>query len=122
VAQTLGIVDIVWRGQKLAAERGASLRLGGVKNNPVITGRQVHRAGEMEPSEITATIPLMRGQRLLDIVGDGREGELQCICDTGQTYVFADAFLSNRPTVTGGEGGKVELIWMAGEAEELLNG
>ena len=122
MAQTLGIIDIVWRGRRLAVERGASLKLGGVKNNAVITGRQVHRAGEMEASEITATIPLMRGQRILDVYGDGREGELQCICDTGQTYVFADAFLSNRPEMTGGEGGKIELTWMAGEGEELLNG
>ena len=122
MASTLGIIDIVWRGQKLAVERGASLRLGGLKNNPVITGRQIHRSAEMEASEITATIPLLRGQRLLDLYGDGREGELQCVCDTGQTYVFADAFLTNRPEVTGGEGGKVELVWMAGEPEELLNG
>jgi hypothetical protein len=50
------------------------------------------------------------------------EGELQVICDTGQTYVFADAFLTDRPEMTSGEGGKIELKWAAGAPEELLNG
>lgn len=122
MADTLGIIDIVWKGKKLPVEKGAKVKLGGPKNNAVLAGRQVHRAQEMEASEITATIPLMRGQRLLDLYGDGREGELQVICNTGQTYVFSDAFLENRPEMTAGEGGKVELKWMAGEPEELING
>ena len=122
MADTLGLIDVVWKGAKLYVERGAKLKLGGMKNNPVIRGRRVDRAQEFEASEVTATIALERGQRLLDVVGDGSEGELQCLCDTGQTYVFPDAFLTNRPEMTGGEGGKIELMWAAGEAEELLNG
>lgn len=122
MAQTLGIIDLVWRGRKLAVEKGAKLKLGGIKNNAVIAGRQVHRAGEFEASEITATIPLQRGQRLLDLWGSGQEGELQALCDTGQTYIWPDAFLDNRPEATAGEGGKIELKWMAGEAEELIDG
>lgn len=122
MAQTLGIIDIYWREEKLAVEKGAKVKLGGLKNNAVITGRQVHRAQEMEASEITAVIALRRGQSLVAIYGDGSEGQLQVLCDTGQTFVFSDAFLSNRPEATGGEGGKVELVWMAGEGEEVING
>lgn len=120
--QTLGLIDVVWRGQKLKVERGSKLRLGGMKNNPVVRGRSVDRAAEFEASEVSATIALERDMRLLDLWGNGQEGELQCLCDTGQTYVFPAAFLTNRPDMTGGEGGKIEMMWAAGEAEELLNG
>ena len=122
MAQLLGIVDILWRGQKIDIEKGATLRLGGLQNMPVVMGRQVGRAQEFVASEVKATTNLARGMRLLDLYGSGQEGELQAICDTGQTYVFADAFLTNRPEATSGEGGKIELVWAAGEAEELLNG
>lgn len=121
MAQTLGIIDLVWRGRKLATEKGAKLMLGGIKQTPVMYGRQVGYAGEMEASTVTATIPLERGLRLSDIWASG-QGELQVVCDSGQTYVFPDAFLTNRPNATGGEGGKVEMEWSAGFAEEILNG
>ena len=121
MAQTLGIIDIVWRGTKLAVEKGAKVKLGGVKNNAVIVGRQVHRAQEMEASEITATFALLRGMLLMPIFDPG-EGPLEVLCDTGQTYAWPDAFMAKRPEATGGEGGKVEAMWMAGEPEELING
>ena len=60
MAETLGIVDVVWRGQNIDAER--------------------------------------------------------------QWYTAPEAFLTNRPEMTGGEGGKIELKWVFGECEELLNG
>lgn len=119
--QTLGIIDLVWKGQKLAVEKGAKVRLGGIKNNPVPYGRQVGRAQEFEQSEITATIPLKKGQRIGDIFSTD-EGELQVLCDTGQTFVWPDAFIMNRPEMTGGEGGKIEAKWAAGEPEEIING
>ncbi|GGG31012.1 hypothetical protein GCM10010964_18690 [Caldovatus sediminis] len=119
--QLLGIVDIVWQGRRIPVEKGAKLKLGGLKNNAIPYGRQVGRAQEFEPSEITATTHLRRGQRFSDLYAVD-EGELQVICDTGQTYVFADAFLTDRPEMTSGEGGKIELKWAAGAPEELLNG
>jgi hypothetical protein len=67
MAQTLGIIDIVWRGRKLAVEKGAKAMLGGLKQNSVVYGRQVGFAQEFEASTITATVPLERGQRILDV-------------------------------------------------------
>ena len=119
--QLLGIQEIVWRGQKLAVEKGSKLTLGGIKNNAVVFGRQVGRAQEFEPTEVEVTIPLKRGMRITDVFVQG-EGELQVLCDTGQTYAWPDAFITNRPEMTGGEGGKISVKWSAGEAEEILNG
>lgn len=121
MAQTLGIVDVVWRGERLKVDKGSKLKLGGLKSNPVARARSMDHADEFEGSEISATIQMERGKSVLAIYAT-RTGELQVICDTGQTYVWTDAFLSNRPEATGGEGGKIELKWMAGEPEELLNG
>lgn len=117
--QTLGIIDITWRGRRLDVEKGAKLMLGGIKNNPVTFGRMVGRAQEFVASEITATVPFRRGQSIGDVFAV-TEGELIAECDTGQIFTWADAFLVDRPTLTGGEGGKIELKWQAGEAQELL--
>jgi len=117
--QTLGIVDIVWRGRNIPVEKGAKFKIGGIKNNPVTYGRKVGRAQEFIGSEATATTNLERGQRWGN-TWDAGEGELQVVCDTGQTYVMDDAFLTDIPEITGGEGGKIELQWMASAPEEIL--
>lgn len=120
MAQVLGIIDITWRGVNIPVEKGAKLKLGGMKNNPVVYGRKVGRAEEFAASEITATTHLEKGQRYGSIYSSG-DGELQVICDTGQTYTFPDAFLTDMPEMTGGEGGKLELKWQAGDFEEVLS-
>lgn len=120
MAQTLGIIDIEWRGVKIAVEKGASLELGGLMQKEVIAGRQVHFANEMTASKVTAMFPLRRGDSLLAIWAPG-QGPLQVLCDTGQTYAWDDAFLTNRPKATSGDGGKVEGIWAGGEPSELIS-
>lgn len=117
--QTLGIVDIVWRGRNIPVEKGAKFKIGGIKNNPVTYGRKVGRAQEFMGSEVSATTNLERGQRWGN-TWDAGEGELQVVCDTGQSYVMDDAFLTDIPYITGGEGGKIELQWMASAPEEIL--
>lgn len=120
MAQTVGIIDLVWNGRYLAAKKGSTARLGGIRNNAVTHGRQVSRAQEYQGSEIKAKVPFERGMRLADIWIDG-EAELQVRLDTGQTYVFNDAFLSgDRPTITEGEGGDIDLTWSAGTPEEII--
>lgn len=118
--QVLGIVDIYWRGRNIPVEKGAKLRLGGIKNNAVTYGRGVGRAQEFQGSEITAKTHLERGQSALDLFAEG-EDELQVICDTGQTFVWQDAFLEgDRPEMTGGAGGEIDLKWVGGEPEEVI--
>jgi len=120
MTQVLGIIDIIWRGRNIPVEKGAKFRIGGLKNNPVTYGRKVGRAQEYQGSMVTATTNLERGQRLGNLLDSG-EGELQVRCDTGQTYVLKDAFLSgDRPETTGGEGGKIELNWEGGTPTEVL--
>ena len=119
MAQVLGIVDIIWRGRNIPVEKGAKIKVGGIKNNAVTYGRKVARAQEFEGSEVTATTNLEKGQRYGNL-WDAGEGELQVVCDTGQTFTFNDAFLTDHPDITGGDGGKIELKWAGSAPEEVL--
>lgn len=121
MAQTLGIIDVSWKGARLDIEKGGTLRLGGFKQNVVTTSRRAHHAREYEASEVKVTKVFRRGESVGDVFTLG-EGELIVLCDTGQSYVFADAVINNRPMMTAGEGGKQEITWSASEPEELVNG
>ena len=121
MAQVLGIIEISWLGKNIPVEKGAKIRLGGMKNNAVTYGRKVGSAKEFQGSEISAKTHLEKGQRFGELYSTEEEGELSVICDTGQTYIFADAFfVDDRPDMTGGEGGSIELKWAAGDYQEVL--
>lgn len=119
MAQTLGLIDVIWKGRQIPVESGSKLLLGGLQNTGVTTGRRHDYAQSFAPSKITAVTNLFQGQSWSDIY-DPSPGELQVQCDTGQSYIFSDAFMTERPEGTGGEGGKLELVWEAGAFEEVI--
>ena len=119
MAQAVGIIDVVWKGVKIPTEKGATFNPGGMQNNAVVVGRQVHRSQEFMASAVKFTTVLLAGQRLTDVIGNGQEGEMQVKCDTGQTFLIPDAFLTKKPDVTGGEGGKIALEFAGSEALEI---
>ena len=121
MAQTLGVVDIVWKGKRIPVEKGAKFKPGGMKNSNVLLATRVDRAVSFEAGEVSATTVLLRGQSFQGLYSTG-EGELQVICDTGQSLIWSDAFLNDLIEGTGGEGGKIEFKWTVGVPEELLNG
>ncbi|WP_026379363.1 phage tail tube protein [Afifella pfennigii] len=117
--QTLGLIDIVWRGRNIPVKRGAKVTVGGIQNVVVTYGRKTGRAQEFRASVVKATSNFERGQRW-GTLWDPGEGELQVVCDSGQTFVFNDAFLTERPEITGGEDGQFELTWAASAPEEII--
>ncbi|MDA8049963.1 MAG: phage tail tube protein [Rhodospirillales bacterium] len=120
MAQSLGVVDIIWAGQKLPIEKGATFKQGGLINKSVMAGRQVFYSQEMMPTEVKASTPLQGGQSMAAILA-ASPGELQFVCDTGQTYVVTGAFIVDQAEITGGEGGKMTLVWNGPAAEELIS-
>ena len=116
---SIGIIDIYWLGKKIDAEKGARFTLPGYNNNPVNAGRRTYRSQEWMHGECTASTVFSRGRSAEDFA-PGAEGELQIVCDSGQTYTSPDAFLTKRPQITGGDGGKVELVWNFSTYSELL--
>jgi hypothetical protein len=119
MAQTLGLIALTWRGQALSIEKGGKVKLGGLMQKEVITGQQVNYCNEMVASEVTANMKMDANTVLLGIWAPG-QGELQVICDTGQSYVWGDAFLTNMPEFTAGDGGKVPLKFGGGAPLELV--
>ncbi len=121
MAQTLGLINVIWRGQKLSIEKGGTVKLGGLLQKKVITGQQVDYANEMTASEVNVTARVQRGTSIIALFAPG-QGELQVECDTGQTYTWPDAFIADQPSFTAGDGGKLKVKWEAGAATEVLNG
>jgi hypothetical protein len=116
--QTVGVIDAIFQGRKLPLEKGAKFNPGGFKNNPVIAGRQVFRSQEVVASMLDGVTVLPKGTKLGDLLPDG-EGELQVICDTGQVFVVPDAFRTEVPDVTGGDGGKIPVKIAGSPATEI---
>ena len=108
--QILGVIDAVWKGRKLPLEKGATFEKGGVKNNPIIFGRQTFRSQEGTSAKLTCKVPFRQGDTIASVVGDMTEGELQVVCDTGQVFVVPDAFMTEQPKLTGGDGMSLELV------------
>lgn len=119
MAQVLGIADIIWKGAGLNAQEGATFRPGGIQNKTVKAGRQGHRAQEFDVSEVKATIVFKRGDNLTALL-DTAVGELQFVTDVGTTFVLPEAWIVGKPTLTGGDGGKLELTWNASGYEESV--
>ncbi len=118
MAQSVGIIDLVWRGTRIKVEKGAKVKLGGIQNNTVEYGRGAARSQEFKASSVEVTTILLRGQKASDLY-TVEEGELQIQLDTGQTIVAHAAWMTERPDITGGEGGKIPLKWAFGEYEEI---
>jgi len=119
-AQTLGIIDLFWGGQKIPIETGGKVTLGGLRNKPVVVGRQVRRAQEMLQSEVSVTSIVEAGVSVLQLLGTAA-AEMQVHCDTGQVFTWEEAFIEGAPGFTGGEGGKLEIKLVAGEPQELVS-
>ncbi len=121
MAQTLGLITVIWKGVNIPVEKGGTVTLGGLLQKEVITGTTVDYANEMHASEVQCTGRVRRGDALLALFGPGA-GELQVQCDTGQSYLWPEAFFSGAPRFTGDDGGKLKLEWKAGSPQEILNG
>ena len=121
MAQTLGLIYIVWQGQKIKIKEGGQVKFGGLESDAVVTGTAVDYSEKMIAGSVHCTSVLTRGQSLLPIWGQGA-GELQVQCDTGQTYVWPDAVLHNTGNFVAGKGGDVKLEYIVGIPQEILNG
>jgi hypothetical protein len=117
-AQTLSIADIYWNGVGLDIKDGASLELGGLRNAPVMSTRKVFNAQKMEASKIRCSVIVQPGMNIGQIFGTGT-GELQVQCDTGQSFVWDDAFIVGSVKLVAKADGSLDVEWNAGTPTEL---
>jgi hypothetical protein len=119
MSQVAGIADVYWLGQQIDVKPVVTLQLGGVVNKPVVVGRKIKRAQVMVEAVISAKFSLDKGLRITDLINADQEGELQVHFDSGQKFIWADAFVSDATTLTTGDGSEGDVKFGAGIHTEI---
>jgi len=119
MSQRLGKAFIKWDGKLLESMPDAKISLGGVERNPVIGANNVHGFSEkIKESTLECEISVST-ETSLDELANIADATITFECDTGQTYVMRNAFLTEPPQATAGDGGKVPLKFAGPKAEEM---
>lgn len=118
-SNSVGILSIWWNGTQYDCQKGSSLRLPGFRNVTQVAGYTAHRSQEFQAGECKATPLLLEGMGLSTFT-PGDSGELQVVANTGQSWVFPDAWITDAPTMTD-DGGKVPVTWNMNVGQELID-
>src|SRR3546814_732515 len=118
MTQFLSRATIRANGQVIETNKGASLDLGGGKRNPIVTGRKVGYAEETVPAMVECETSLASGMSL-EAWRNLVDATIIFECDTGQSYVIRDAFITDAITLKDGDGGNVSLKFSGPGAEEV---
>lgn len=117
--QLLGIATIKADGKLLRTNKGAKLDIGGAMRTPVTGSGRVHGyAEETKEATLECEISLAKGDKLEDI-RNIVDATITFECDTGQTYVVREAFVTETLQITEGEGGKIPVKFAGQPAEEM---
>lgn len=120
-AQSLGVVYLVWGGQRIdVEEKSTSFSRGGRVAKAVQAGAKTTQSYAYMPSKVTAKFPLLGGMTL-DGLTALNGTELQVQCDTGQTYTIAEAVIQGDPKISGGQSANVSVEWGGGPAVEVIS-
>lgn len=119
MAQFLGRATIKIDGAVVETNKGASLDLGGVKRTAIVTGSKVGYAEELVPATVECETSLERGMSL-ETFRKLAGATVIFECDTGQSYVIRDAFVTDALNLKDGDGGNVAINISGAPAEEIL--
>lgn len=117
-SNSVGILSIWWLGVQYDCQKGSSLRLPAMQNVTQVAGYTAHRSRQFQQGECKATPLLLEGQALSSF-SPGDSGELQVVADTGQSWVFPDAWILSAPTMTD-DGGKMPITWNMNVGREIV--
>jgi len=119
VSQRLGKAFIKTNGALLETLPGAKINLGGIKRTPVKGANSVHGySEEIETGKVECEISVSKDTKLIDY-GKMSNVSITFECDTGQTFVIKNAFLTDPPEATAQEGGKVPLKFEGDPADQV---
>ena len=115
----LGKAFIKIDGELLETNKGAKCSLGGVSRKTIVGNNTVHGYAE-EPKESGVECEISIGEGAsLDKYRKISDATITFEADTGQTYVIRNAWLTEPPELTDGDGGKVGLKFAGPPAEEM---
>ena len=103
MAQVTGIVKIFLNGQMQRSHEGAKLSLGGVERTAVMSHSLDGYSEKPVPATLTFELSHMADTDLNELA-DMVDATARFECDTGVTYLVANAFVTKPPELTGGEG------------------
>lgn len=119
MSQRLGKAFIKVNGALLESMPGAKLDIGGEKRTAVKGANAVHGySAEIETAKVECEISVSKDTKLIDI-GKMSNVSLTFECDTGQTFVVKNAFLTDTVSLTAQEGGKVPLKFEGDPADQV---
>ena len=119
MSQVAGIADVYWLGQQVDVKPMVTVQMGGIVNKAIVVGRKVKRAQSMVESVITVKFSIDKGLRVSDLISSDQEGELQVHFDSGQKFIWLDAFVSDATTLTTGDNSEGDLKFGAGIHTEI---
>jgi hypothetical protein len=103
MAQVTGIVKVYVNGSLQRSNEGAKLNVGG-KERAAQTGHSVYGYTEkVVPASVTFELAHMADTDLVELAATV-DATVRFECDTGLTYMIANAFVSKPPELTGGDG------------------
>jgi len=117
--QFLGRATIRWNGNVIETNSGATLDIGGVTRDPIVTGMRVGFGEQTAPASLTCETSLMQGMSL-DELRNITDATVMFECDTGQTYIIRNAFVTAPQTIKDGGGGNVTVNFAGPPAEETM--
>lgn len=94
--------------------QGVSINPGGNKRNESTSNFSTGYSEERVPPKIEFERTWSKGDKVADV--DFADGTILAECDTGQTFAFTGAFLTEPPDIV--EGGKTKLIYLANSCKE----
>ncbi len=114
----LGIVTASWGGTEIPLKPGNSIELGGLVSNPVVYGTTVDFANSMKPSMISLKVAVKQGTNIQTLFPSGIKQELQISADTGQNFVWDNAFRSGTIKISDGDNSEATVEFAAGQPLE----
>lgn len=119
MTQRLGKAYIKVDAGLLETMPGAKLDPGGVTRTTVVGNNRV-LGYSTKPKQARLECQIALGSNTsLEALGKIENATITFECDTGQTYTLRNAWLTDTPNVTDGDGGQVPLIFEAPPAEEM---
>lgn len=115
----LGIIEAIWQGYNVPLKPGSTFELGGVSAKPQVVGKRVDYSQAMEPSNIDLNVAVEQGMKVSDRFPRGVAGELQIQCDSGQTFVWDNAFVAGTIQVSTGDNSEAKVKFAGGTPTEL---
>ncbi|CAL4866733.1 hypothetical protein MMA231_00977 [Asticcacaulis sp. MM231] len=110
------VLSVVIQGRSYDPFPGGTINPGGVSRETVVTNNGARFVEKIMQAKLDIELPFGAGDSKNDYVGAGLS--IQVNCDSGQTFIMADAWSTDVPDIA--EGGKLKVVYESAPAQEML--